>query len=182
MATIVRRTSQDGHGTFLVRVRRKGTPPQTATFSKLSEAKKWAQVTEGAVLEGRHFQTSEAKKHTLTDVTNRYIREVLPHKRASTIPDQARQLRWWQSHLGHYLLADITPAVLVEYRNILTQGRANATVVRYLAALSHAFTVAVREWQWCADNPVRKITKPKEPRGRVRLLYPGSLAESAESR
>jgi hypothetical protein len=75
---------------FSFRVRRKGTIPQTTTFSKLSEAKKWAQVTEGAVLEGRHFQTSEAKKHTLTDVINHYIREVLPQKRHSTIPDQAQ--------------------------------------------------------------------------------------------
>ena len=41
---------------------------------------------------------------------------------------------------------------------------------RYLAVLSHAFTVAVREWQWCDDNPVRKVTKPQEPRGRVRYL------------
>src|SRR4029450_12053721 len=106
MATIVRRTSQDGHISFLVRSRRQGTPPQTATFSKLSEAKKWAQVTEGAALEGRHFQAPEAKKHTLTDVITRYMREVLPHKRASTIPDQKRQLHWWQTHLGHYLLAD----------------------------------------------------------------------------
>jgi integrase len=127
-------------------------------------------VTEGAVLEGRHFHTTEAKRHTLTDLIERYSREVLPHKRASTVPDQARQLRWWQTHLGHYLLADITPALVSEHRNILTQGRANATVVRYLAVLSHAFTIAVREWQWCADNPVRKITKPKEPRGRVRFL------------
>jgi hypothetical protein len=154
MATIVRRTSQDGHVTFLVRVRRKGTVPPTATFSKLSEAKKWAQVTEGAILEGQYFQTSEAKKHTLTDVINRYIREVLPQKHPSTIPDQARQLYCWQTHLGHYLLADITPAVLGEYRSILTQERANATVVRSLAILSHAFTMAVHEWQWCTDNPV----------------------------
>jgi site-specific recombinase XerD len=58
----------------------------------------------------------------------------------------------------------------VEHRNILAQGRANGTVNRYLAVLSHAFTMAVREWQWCADNPVRRITKPKEPRGRVRFL------------
>jgi integrase len=42
--------------------------------------------------------------------------------------------------------------------------------VRYLAVLSQAFTMAVREWLWCDDNPVRKITKPKEPRGRVRYL------------
>ena len=130
MATIVRRTSQDGHVSFLVRVRRKGTPPQTATFSKRSDAKRWAQMTEGAIVEGRHFHTTEAKKHTLTDVITRYSREVLPHKRTSTIPDQVRQLRWWQTHLGHYPLTDITPAMLVEHRNILTQGRANGKIGR----------------------------------------------------
>ena len=165
MATIERR-----NGTYRVKVRRKGAPPLTATFAHLAEAKKWAQMTEGAVLEGRHFQASEAKKHTLTDVITRYMREVLPHKRPATIPDQIRQLHWWQAHLGHYLLADVTPALVVEHRNILTQGRANGTVNRYLAVLSHAFTMAVREWQWCADNPVRKVSKPKEPRGRVRFL------------
>ena len=127
-------------------------------------------MTEGAVLEGRHFRASEAKKHTLTDVITRYRREVLPHKRPSTIPDQVRQLNWWQTHLGHSLLADITLALVVNHRNILTQGRANGTVNRYLAVLSHAFTMAVREWQWCEDNPVRKVSKPKEPRGRVRFL------------
>jgi integrase len=30
--------------------------------------------------------------------------------------------------------------------------------------------MAVREWQWCEDNPVRKVSKLKEPRGRVRFL------------
>ena len=67
-------------------------------------------------------------------------------------------------------LADITPALVAEHRTILTQGRANGTVNRYLAVLSHALTVAVKEWPWCADNPVRKVSKPKEPRGRVRFL------------
>jgi integrase len=42
--------------------------------------------------------------------------------------------------------------------------------VRYLAALSHAFTVAVREWQWLEENPLRKVRKPPESRGRVRFL------------
>src|SRR5215510_10824758 len=170
MATIDKRVMQDGTVAYRVRVRRKGYPQQVASFTKLSDAKKWAQIREGAVLEGRHFQASKAKKHTLADLLDRYIREVLPHKRPSTIPDQARQLRWWQTHLGHYLLADLTPALIVEHRNILSQGRANGTVNRYLAVLSHAFTMAVREWQWCEDNPVRKISKPKEARGRVRFL------------
>jgi integrase len=170
MATFDHRIGPDGKIVYRVRVRRKGSATQTATFSKLSDAKKWAQVTEGAVLEGRLFQAPEAKKHTLSNLIDRYRREVLPHKRLSTIPDQVRQLHWWQTHLGHYLLADVTPALIVEHRNILTQSRANGTVNRYLAVLSHAFTMAVREWQWCEDNPVRKVSKPKEPRGRIRFI------------
>ena len=165
MATIERR-----NGTYRVKVRRKGAPPLTATFTHLVEAKKWAQVTESAVLEGRHFSATEAKRHTLADLVDRYIAEVLPHKRPSTVPDQVRQLRWWKTQLGHSLVADVTPAIIVRYRNTLSHGRANATVNRYLAVLSHAFTVAVKEWQWCADNPVRKVSKPKELRGRVRFL------------
>jgi integrase len=39
-----------------------------------------------------------------------------------------------------------------------------------MAALSHAFTIAVREWGWIEDSPMRKVTKPKESRGRVRFL------------
>jgi integrase len=155
---------------YRVRVRRKGYAIQIATFCKLSEAKQWAQITEGAVVEGHHFPTPEAKRHTVADLIGRYGCEVLPHKNPSTIKTQKQHLHWWQTHLGHYLLADITPAVLVEYRSILARGRANATVVRYLAVLSHAFTMAMREWQWCEDNPVRKISKPKEPKGRVRFL------------
>ena len=170
MASIDTYRTKAGQLSYRVRIRRNGSAPQVKTFTKLSDAKRWAQMTEGAVLEGRHFRAPEAKKHTLTDVITRYRREVLPHKRPSTIPDQVRQLNWWQTHLGHSLLADITPALVVNHRNILTQGRANGTVNRYLAVLSHAFTMAVREWQWCEDNPVRKVSKPKEPRGRVRFL------------
>ena len=165
MATIERR-----NGTYRVKVRRKGASPLTATFTHLVEAKKWAHTTESAILEGSHFTVTETKRHTLTDLIDRYISEVLPHKRDSTVPDQARQLRWWKTQLGHALLAEVTPAIIVRYRNTLTHGRANATVNRYLAVLSHAFTMAVKEWQWCEDNPVRKVHKTKEPRGRVRFL------------
>jgi integrase len=169
MATIVRRTGKDGHTAYLVRVRRQGAPPQTATFPRLSDAKKWAQITEGAVLEGRHFPTFEAKKHTVSDLLERYRNDVLPQKRASTVYNQVYHLRWWEAQLGHYRLSDITPARIVEYRDKLARTRENSTVRRYLAVLSHAFTVAV-EWQWVYENPVSKVRKPKEPRGRVRFL------------
>jgi integrase len=174
MATIEQRTGKDGQQVYRVKVRRKGAPPLSATFSKLSEAKKWAQVNEGAVLEGRHFKTAEAKRHTLADLIDRYVERVLPHKSHSSIYMQTLQLKWWKKRLGHYVLADITPALIAEYRDKLAREdgvlRANSTVNRYLAALSHALSIAVKEWGWLDDSPIRKVSKPKEPRGRIRFL------------
>jgi integrase len=43
-------------------------------------------------------------------------------------------------------------------------------VNRYLAVLSHVFSIAVREWEWISDNPVRKVRKPKEAAGRIRFF------------
>jgi integrase len=51
-----------------------------------------------------------------------------------------------------------------------TRYRSPSTVNRYLAVLSHAFTVALKEWQWVESNPVLKVSKPAEPRGRIRFL------------
>ena len=59
---------------------------------------------------------------------------------------------------------------MVTYRNTLAEDHANATVNRYFAALSHAFTVAVSEWQWCTDDPVHRIRKTRETQGRTRYL------------
>ena len=174
MATIVRRPGKNGQVSYRVEVRRKGTPPQSASFQSLAEARKWAKIREGAVLEGRHFPSTAAKRHTVSDLVDRYIADVLPNKRPSTAYNQRYQLRWWKARLGHYALADVTPALLVECRDKLARNKARrqsgATVNRWLAVLSHCFTMAVREWQWCDDNPVRTIRKPKEPRGRVRFL------------
>jgi hypothetical protein len=74
MATIVRRTGKNGQLSFRAQVRRKGAAPLSATFSKLTETRKWVQVTEAAIVEGRHFKTAEAKRHTLADLTDRYLR------------------------------------------------------------------------------------------------------------
>lgn len=159
------------------RVRIKGYPPQSAVFERLTDARRWAQQTEAAIREGRHFRTNEAKKHTLGELIDRYIRDVIPQKKANSRGTQKAQLEWWKAQLGAYLLSNVTPALLAEHRDRLAfvdaerkVARSPSTVVRYLAVLSHAFTMAVKEWEWLDDNPMRRVTKPKEPRGRVRFL------------
>lgn len=176
MATFIERSTRDGKKSVYVKIRLRGHPPQSATFDGLTKARKWASSVETAMREGRHFKTTEAKRHTLAKLVDRYIADILPRKPKS-YTTQKIQLLWWQTQLGAYTLADITPALIVECRERLIKEttqykrlRAPATANRYLAILSHAFTIAMKEWGWVEDSPFRKISKIRESRGRVRFL------------
>ena len=176
MAVIQERKSADGKVKYRVLIRMKGYPPQSATFERKSDAKKWAQDTESNIRNDRHFITAEAKKHTLAELIDRYIEFVLPTK-PKVYRDQLQQLTWWKAQLGPYLLSHVTPAKIAECRDRLLNEvtrrgtrRSPSTVVRYIAPLSHTFTMAVKDWGWMEYNPVSRLTRPTEPRGRVRYL------------
>lgn len=208
MAHIRQRTNDDGTTAYQVQIRLKGFPPECASFKRLTDARKWAAATESAMREGRHGLTTEAKRHTVADLIDRYVRDVMPTKKNPT--KQLNELAWWRAELGYLVLADLTAARVSAARDTLSKRQigtkikpahprgtrqrshkatlrprpeapetkliAPATVVRYLAALSHALTVAVKEWGWLDDNPMRKVSKPREPRGRVRFLSPDERA------
>ncbi len=176
MASIEKRTSDEGKTSYRVKIRIKGNPVQSATFERKTDAAKWAQSTESAIRENRHFKTTEAKRHTLAEMIDRYARDVLPTK-PKNAQNQLRQLNWWKAEIGSYTLADVTPSLIAQCRDKLTGGitkqgkpRTPATANRYMAALSVAFTTAMKEWGWIDDTPMRKVTKGKESRGRVRFL------------
>jgi len=154
----------------------RGYRPQSATFKRITDAKRWAQDTESAMRDGRYFRHAEAKKHLLSELIDKYIVEVLPSKPRNSINTQ-RNLLWWKDQIGFHPLSEITPALIAQYRdsllNTLTyrnKKRSPSTVIRYLAALSHALTIAVNELGWMDSNPMSKVTKPKSPQGRVRFL------------
>jgi len=171
MATIEKRTAQDGSISYRVKVRLTGHPVQSASFPRLTDAKRWAASIESALKEGRHFQNAEAKRHTIADLLDRYERDELSKRNQRARDDRAPILAWWRESIGVRLLADVTPALIAEHRDrLMNEGRAPATAVKYLAILSHAFSVAVREWGWIESSPLAKVKKPSLPRGRVRFL------------
>lgn len=59
--------------------------------------------------------------------------------------------------------------------------RKPATVVRYMALLSHAFNVAVKEWQWIEESPMLKVSKPKFNNERLRYLSSDELSRLLEA-
>lgn len=163
--------------TWNAKVRVKGHKGISRTFGKRSDAVKWAGSKEVAMREGRHVIGSEAERHTLAELIDKYILDIMPGKGASAQDDQPQQLAWWRAELGEKTLAAITHFTIAEATDKLAKGRTvqgklrtPATINRYLAALSHAYTMAVKRWGWIEANPVLKVERPPEARGRVRWL------------
>lgn len=176
MGTIREVTKKDGSKSYHAEVRMRGYPDQRDSFRTRNLAKKWIQDTESAIRDGRHFKTVEAKRHTVGEMIDRFISQWLskhPERKAK----QTALLTWWKERLGHLTLSDLTAATIAEARDdllaettIRKKIRSPSTVNRYLAALSKVLSVAVNEYGWIDDSPMRKVSKPKEAPSRDRYL------------
>jgi len=177
MATIHPRKDSKGKTRYRVQVRLKGYPAVSATFKRKTDAKEWAKNTESDIKRRRYFPYAEAQKHTFAQMIDRYLSEVMPRKSEVQQRHQTQQLKWWKKQLGPFTLAEVTPAKLASTRDELAgkqvpgeKPRSAASTNRYLAALSHVYSVAVREWGWIDQSPMRKVTRLRENPGRVRFL------------
>lgn len=176
MAYIEKRTHPNGNVTYRVRIRQKGAPALSASFPVRRQAVVWAQRMEAEVRAGRYFGLEEGEEKTFSQFIDRYIEKELP-KNPKGFFKQKALLSWWRTHLGEYFLCRITPSLIASLRDTLMSEktphgtlRTSSTANRYLSALSRAFTICEREWHWIKENPVRKITRPKENKPRERFL------------
>lgn len=172
MVTIRKNEGKTGLS-YEVQIRIRPYAPQYKSFKKLADAKSWARTTEMEMRNGTFNLTTESKKRTLSKAIERYKKYVLPQVQKSK---RDHIISWWQKFLGHLALKDITPSLVADFRDKLIHNeidgekRAVATVVKYLATLSHILSICINEWQWLETNPVSKISKPTLPRGRNRFL------------
>jgi integrase len=115
---------------------------------------------------------------------NKYLIEVLRTKSKNHQRMTNQQLEYWSSKLGKTpsgqprALSRITFAMI---RDNIPQGVGPATRNRYLDVLSAFFNVCIQEWELIKENPVAKIRKFQEPRGRVRYLSTGERTRLLEA-
>ncbi len=167
---------KDGSVTYHAEVRRKNAKTLRDSFPTLTLAKNWVRKTESDLLDGKQLPDNKARKLTLNDLIDQYIRLHL-NKHPGRLKDQTPHLNWWREQYGTRILMNITPGLLAEAREDLLSGmtsrklpRTNSTVNRYFSSLSRAFSLAHQEWQWIVENPFRRVTKLKENKGRNRFL------------
>lgn len=175
MASIEKRPLKSGKVKYRATVRVAGFPTKTGTFDKHGEARDWAQGLESDMRGGKYGGDLLARKYTVGDMIQRYMDNVLESKstKPNYINSQRQQLLWWKAEIGQYTLIHLQPLVLTECKDKLAgrnfSKRKPSTVNRYFSALNHVINTAI-EWQWLQSNPLKKITKPKEPGGRIRYL------------
>jgi len=176
MATIELRRLSDDTISYRARVRLGRGRSASATFKRKSDAVRWAQQTESDLRRNRYFRHEAGQRVSLDDAIDRYEREILPRK-PRTARYQRVQLKWWRKHLGSVRLGELTTGMISEARSTLlsTAGttkrkRGSSTANRYLAVLSHLLNTSVREWEWLDANPVSRLSKLREPRGREVFL------------
>ena len=103
----------------------------------------------------------------LSDGIKRYRSEILITKSPNYQRMTNQQLRYWESKFPNKSLARITPSMI---RENLPDHVSLVTKNRYLEALSTFYTACVIDWEIVKENPVFKVRKFPEPRGRVRYL------------
>jgi hypothetical protein len=121
------------------------------------------------IVEGRFFETLEERTRTFEELMERYLAEHAAKK------SEPRHYHAYAKRLtaffGGRTLAEITPKLIAEYKALrYAAGLKPASINRELASLKKAFNLAVREWEWCRENPVSRVSMERENNQRDRWL------------
>ena len=162
---IRKRTNTDGSIVYEVRVRRKGHPERTLTCPTLRDARKLRDQARHEAWEGAHSQGNPGRRKTVAELCEAFLQDRYGAHQTSYTRTHRERLQWWCGKIGELRVSQVTPAELSVCRDELAKTVTPATVHRYLAALSSAFTWACQdERQWLRDNPVRRVARPKDHR------------------
>ncbi|HEY2038000.1 MAG TPA: site-specific integrase [Steroidobacteraceae bacterium] len=192
MATILEipSTKADGALRYRAQVRVKGRS-ESKTFSTRKKAEAWASRAENDIEDGKHFPRAKALRTTFHALVDDYLKTKLDGFDEKERATRTRQLTWWTKQLAGLTVAQIGTEQISRARDAcaaetFTRGkprtvkgkvilpkeyrRTPATVNRFLQALSHVLSFAANERELIDRNPMAKIGRGKEPRGRTRFL------------
>jgi len=110
---------------------------------------------------------TQSKSHTLLSVViDKYLSS---EYKGTRVNDERRKLNFWLEALGDKVIIDITTVCINEALSTLPSVFKNATINRYVAAISVVFSYACRQYG-LHTNPVRNIPSLPENNERIRFL------------
>ena len=110
---------------------------------------------------------TQSKSHTLLSVViDKYLSS---EYKGTRVNDERRKLSFWLEALGDKPIIDITTVDINEAISTLPSHFKNATINRYISAISVVFSYACRQYG-LHTNPVRNIPSLPENNERIRFL------------
>jgi len=121
------------------------------------------------IVEGRYFEKPKEMPRRFFELMDRFAIEHAP--RRASCPRLLIHVAHLKRFFGDVLLNEVTPKRIVAYKNKRYVDQVMpATINRELATLKKAFNLGRREWEWCAENPVTRVSMEKENNARDRWL------------
>jgi len=184
MASIV----QTPNGTWQAVIRRKGFKPVTKTFTRKTDATKWAQQIEGQIDRGEYSPERPTARITFKELVEKFstAADGLPSMSKTTQEVMPYNLVQWVKHLGHVRLLDIdAEAIEIAMEKVATRRRIStagndlgqispSTLKRDISALGGIFKWAVNK-RIIDETPMRKVVKPEIHDARERFLTDAEL-------
>jgi integrase len=157
------------------KIRIKGYPSLSKTFTSKKEAEAWAKLEESKMLRRTWVSISESEKTTVRDVLERYRIEVLPSKKSQH--PVLYQIKSINRFLGAYSLASLTSSNVADFRDKRLKEVDPQTVIKDLSLLQRVLNLVMKEWgiNLPHGNPVQQIKMPKQPEGRDRRPHDNEI-------
>ncbi|MCF6147314.1 MAG: tyrosine-type recombinase/integrase [Candidatus Kuenenia sp.] len=134
--------------------------------AKAIEAKIKTELTEG-----KFFDKPVGQNKTFKDMMEKFMKEHAPKVSGNMRSLYKVSLKHLSDFFGELALSKITAGKINEYKQARKEkGGGAPSINRSLSMLSKAFSLASKEWEWVKENPVLKVSREKENRGRDRWL------------
>jgi len=115
------------------------------------------------IAEGKWFEKPLGADKTVRELLARYLSD---HSARNKAPKGYLRDQSLAKHLnaafGDCILSELSARPIAEYKvRRRNEGLAANTVNNELRLLSHAYNLAIREWEWADSNPVSRVSKEK---------------------
>ena len=158
------------NGRYQVQIRRRGFPSQVKTFSRHSDAKRWALQTELNVERGELEARPAPSHHTIGDLIERYQATF-----ELDDPDTWR-LRALTRDLGHLRADRLKSSDLARYRDQRLKRIQATSLKRDLTTLRRVLKIALDEWDVSLSlEPINRVSIKSGSISRNRRLDPPEL-------
>lgn len=156
--------------TWRVQVKR-GKIRKSSSFITKAEAVAWAAMIEAEILAGK---SGAVPNKLFRDLLDRYADEVSVSKRGEKW-ERLRLALIGRDEISAVRLPELNATHFAAWRDRRLRSVSAASVRREWNLISHACTVAAREWHWLTENPMKLVRRPAPAPGRDRLPSAGEI-------